>query len=822
MVPERHRPLLAVFVALLLSGVVFTGLVGIVLPARTPPELPAAGSPPKALARRLLLVVVDGLRFDVATDPARMPRFSRALATETGGPLMAGRVSMTTSAVLAMGTGQRGSFEQVVRNVGPAPTPMDSWLVQAKKRGLRLMTVGDPAWPEMFPSAIEECRSDPKGVAIDVDFNPQTFRDARELAAKRPDVLVVHFVTPDHQAHAHRVPSERYAAHMRGFDRDLFAFLDELPRDTTVVVAGDHGAADSGTHGADVPVQRLTAVFARGPGISPGVRANEPIDQVDLAATFAALLGLPAPRHSRGHLLVEWLDAAPRERARLACESAERAVAYGRALGFAVAAEPCDASRPVEAFAASRASVARVDAAIETVTGLSSKVVPMLLAAVVLLGIAAAFVALGPGALRGIAAALGLLALSVALTFHVERLPGNWPNLARIALFALGNVPALLLLLVPGKLGRVAERASWLAPCIVPGLLVATHTAGAQPESWVAVAVGGLVLVLLGGLGAERPTLRWARNPLHPAHLALFFAGIAWLFFAGTRENELYPAFLRDDPRAMLGAAAVLLVLTSFALFARARPRRWLSWALGAALALCLALYLRRHVAPIPGRIVILVGLAATLLSALRDRRLPALLAGLFTYCWISRDHEILALAPTVLVADAAGAAFARHRAERGEGGAALRLPDLLLVSAFLFGLAFVQRVGVQGAIDFGSMDWGVAGFGDAHVSAWTVGLALGTKYALGLVLVIGAFASELGPRVADGLLRACFAMFTGRAVVLGAMFLVAGGSFWTGLRVLGDVPFGLLWMVVSALAWVAVRRTWDGPRYSSVESSSS
>jgi len=808
---DRLRPALALALALVLSAVVVVGIVGIVLPAHAPPKVAEVAPAPKPLTHHLLLVVVDGLRWDVASDPARMPRFSKALAEDASGQLMAGRVSMTTSAVLALGTGQRGSFEQVVRNVGPDATPFDSWLVQAKRAGLSVMTVGDPAWSEMYPRGIDEYRLDPKGVAIDVDFNPKTFRDARELRAKNPNVLVAHFVTPDPQAHAYTVPSRRYADHIRGFDRDLGKFLDELGPEWTVVVLGDHGAADSGTHGADVLIQRLSAVYATGAGIVRGAKVKQPIDQVDLAATFAALIGVPLPAHSRGHVLAEWLDTTPENRIAIACANARRALDFARASGVEVAPESAGCSD----LAVARATTEKVDRAIEAKSGLSSSVVVPLLLVVVVLGALAALVALGGSAWPGVLAGIGMLAFGVFLTWGVERLPGRAPNQARLVLFVLGNLPALLLLLVPGRVGRWFGQTKWLAGAVVPGFLVATYTTNAQPEAYVAVVVGGLLLVFVGGLGDTRPTLARSRLMLHPVHLALFLVALAGLFFAGTRSGDLYPNWLRQNPPLLLGVAIALLALTCVALFARARPRRWVLLAVLSALGLGVALYLRRHIPPLPGRAAILAGLALTVWLAVRDKRLPALLAGLFTYCWISRDHEILVLAPTLLVADAAGAAYARHRIERGEKGTKLRFADLLLVSAFMFGLSFVQRIGIQGAIDFGAMDWGVAGFGDVHVSAWTVGLALGTKYALGMVLVLGAFASELGPMAADGVLAAAFVTFIARGVVLAAMFLVAGGSFWTGLRVLGDLPFGLLWAVGVALAWTAAR-------YSSPPSSSS
>jgi hypothetical protein len=201
------------------------------------------------------------------------------------------------------------------------------------------------------------------------------------------------------------------------------------------------------------------------------------------------------------------------------------------------------------------------------------------------------------------------------------------------------------------------------------------------------------------------------------------------------------------------------------------------------------------------------IGVALAIVWALRGRRLPAICAGLFACAFISRDFEIAAVVATLAVADAAGAAFARHREQAGVANQPLGLPQLLLAASFLFGLAFVQRVGIQGSLDIGAMDWGVAGFGDPHVPAWVVGGALGLKYVLALLLAVGAFLAELPHGAKIQLLRAVYVTFLARAVVLSAMFLVAGASYWTGLRVLGDLPFSWLWSTSIALAWLALAR---------------
>ncbi|MCA9643673.1 MAG: hypothetical protein KC492_23435, partial [Myxococcales bacterium] len=165
------RPLiLLILISALIAGVSY-GVLGVVLRPDTPPATELAGPKNERLTEHLLFVVVDGLRYDVATDRELMPRFAEAMQRNSSAEIWAGRVSMTTSAILSYGTGQRGQLEQVVNNLTPDPPPFNSWLENAKQDGLTLMLVGDPAWNRMYGPSFAETRLDPKGVSIDTDFN---------------------------------------------------------------------------------------------------------------------------------------------------------------------------------------------------------------------------------------------------------------------------------------------------------------------------------------------------------------------------------------------------------------------------------------------------------------------------------------------------------------------------------------------------------------------------------------------------------------------------------------------------------------------------
>ena len=806
---SARRPWSVLLLLALFAGGGVYVVVRLLLPAPAPPVVVSKQvERPRALTRHLFFVVVDGLRYDFATDPARMPQFAGAMRRHTSAEMWAGRVTMTTSAVLSYGTGQRGSLEQVVRNANPAPPAFDTWLRGARGAGLRIAVAGDPAWQEMFGSYIDRMRPDPEGVAIDVDFNPQTFRDARELLAEKPNFMVAHFVTPDHQGHAYTLRSERYRAHLADFDAQLFRLLGELDPTWTVIATSDHGALDSGTHGGDVEVARRVPVFAYGPGIAPRVKLAGRLDQADLAGTMAALLGVPAPIHGRGHVLVEWLDVSESERAAIACADAARATAYAEAALFSRAAREvqreaagCDSGRsPAARMASARAAVAALDRSIGKATGLASMESWLALLPLLALAVALAWLVLGDRVFRAVPLALALLSAAVALTYAVERAPGIWPNTVRVTLFVLANAGVLWLLLAPGSAAKLLERRPIPSACAIPGLLVASYTSNTQPESYVAIGVLALLFVRLDRIEPASPPL-W-RGRLGPAlgvaGWVALLASLLVLFPAGTRQVELHPAWLQPEPRFFVLSALMVAGWLLLGVRGAAHPRRaWLEALLMLALIVG-SLWWRRSAVPWFGRSALVAFGLLALVAAIRGEGRRALALGLASYAWVSRDFEVSVVVSSLIVGEIVGNSRATPSREPG-------LAEQLLLLTFAFGALYVQRIGITGALDFGAMDWGAAGFRDPHVPAAVVGTALVYKYLLAALLFLGSLLVPLPGAQGRSLLGALVVTCVVRNVVLLLMLFVCGTSYWTALRTVGDLPFPLIAALAAALAWVFV-----------------
>jgi len=791
--------------ALYVVGVVFASLS--LLKPQKPPPLPKAAVVHAALTEHLLFVIVDGLRYDVATDPTLMPRFSAAMKQHRSADIMAGPVSMTSSAVQSFASGQRGRLEQVARNINPDPPPFQNWMQNARERGLRVALVGDRTWLDAYGGSFDETRPDPPGVAIDFDYNAQTLRDGRELLAHAPNALILHFVTPDHQGHAYGVRSARYRAHITGFDRLLFELLGEVGPQWTVIVTSDHGANDAGDHGGDVLIHRRSPIFAYGPGIAPPAGPSPRLDQIDVAGTLTALLGVPAPCHSQGHLLVDWLDLPDADRAAVAANDVQRALRFAGALDPEAAAELQArlartrsqlAYEPAHFVVEARKLGREVDDLLRSQQGIFSPRAWWFLAAVTLGAGLMAWLLVGPISPALVALCVLSAAAAVALTASVERLPGAWPKLTPALLFGLLNLPTLLLLLKPEALVLQLNRLRGNAAALVPGILAVTYPRNLQPVAFAVSLIAPLIIASSGSL------LRWGiAGPVDAGRarkldLLLLAVWASALFPAGWFPDGLPSMALSRHTTLLLLVDVALLGTFVLELWRRVPAAATTTLALGAAVVA--SFLLRRFAPPWLGRPA-LVGLP--LLSIwlfYRGRSVAGLWCLLGGYAWVSRDIEMPAVAAALGLVSLVGR---RSAALVGDGSGVARGRVLTLL-AFWFSLAFVLRLGISGGIDPTHLDLAAGSFGDPAVSARWIGFCVIWKNLIAFTLLGALFLASFEPLVASRLARGFAVIFACRAALLLAMMQFAQGSFWTSMRVIGELPYGMMFFVAAGAAWLA------------------
>jgi hypothetical protein len=781
------------------------------------PSVPQAGTP---LTGKLVYVIADGLRYDFAIDPAFAPNVARRMKQHTHGELRAGRVTMTSAALLAMSTGQRGDFAEVITNLKAGRTRFDDIVNSARRAGLSTGLVGDATWAQMV-GAFEQEVLDDSAMAIDVDNSPLMFEVAHGLidAGRLANFQIIHFIATDHQGHAYGTASQRYAAFLLKFDADLEKMLASLPADATVMFMSDHGATDTGAHGSDIASVRRSPLFAYGPGVRKGVDLGV-VDQVDLGPTIAALLGVPAPKHARGTVVTELLDVPPQRAAALACSDAHRATDYAKAIDLRETVQamqqeqsPCTlaTATPQARIDGSRKAVRTFDRALDdtqSTRGLRGAV--LIGAALALLGglfpLLARKMLPDRHPMRSWAWSVGSLlmcALCVVLTLYVERIPSPWHNVVRAVLFTGSGIALLIGLLRPNVAVRWYERAPELAWVLLPGALACSYTTNTQALAWIVLAA--VVVLVAFGLDAESRGgwLAGARRHASCGDLALIAASVAFLVPFGFRTSEPLPAWLGSHPGPLLIIDLAAIALWVSFVWRKSANARW--WqAVGAIVmaAGCLAL---RRVAPA------WMGVGGTFLLPVLGvlafaRRLPLLGigAGLGAWAWVSRDEEVLPLLACLAVAEAAGRVLAaRTRHESGEPAAEPMSSSVwvtALAVTLLLCITFLARIGLQRGLDFTTMDFGAGSFGDPHASALRITSSLVWKYVAADLLLLAVFL-----RNASGFdRRMVLLMFSGvaalRAMTIALMLFVCRTSYWTGYRTLSDEGPALSLVVAGAL----------------------
>lgn len=817
--PERKRSIAIHSLGVMLVTVALVvGCIVMVMRVATPPPpsptVPARAALGPPLTKRLALVLMDGIRFDVATDGQHMPRLAERLRSHASAELWAEPISMTSSAALVFGTGAHSGIDQAIRNETAQPTLFEDLFTLARKAHLRTATVGDPVWTGLFPNAWDVTRDDPHNVAIGLSDDDVAFAAAYAIQKTQPpvDVGVYHFATPDHMAHGHGVGSPTYDAYIKSFDARLAEFIDRFPPDTTLVIVGDHGATMAGIHGSDTPEQRRTVMVAQGPGIVEGPRSMPRADDVDIAPTIAALLGIPTPRHARGHPLVSWLAVGDDVRATMACANVrDLAALVGSGTDPASLAPACDPQRsPQERIDGSQLLAHALDArGGEQATASEGRGVTLSLIAAGLTALLSFLLFFetaptAPLAIGGLAFALAV-GVSVFITANVERLPGVWLTPARGALYVFFNAPLVLWVLRPVTTSRLLERASVLAPLVLPGILVLTETHSALTEAYVLSAVLVVFAFTRGvptGTGYARA---WA-NVTRP-RMALYWPALLVVSVVCIDAGNFTPEWLSASPRLQHGMA--LGSIGAFAAIRHLRLRPPLVKTIVCTAVAVLSLELRRS-APAAACLIgwAAVSVAAGVAIRRRDRIAAELLA-FGAYAWVSRDLEVPLFLASYLVAMGFGEALGKDLGEQPEGSAAARRnPRVLVLSvvAFVFAWGFVQVAAIQLGIHFMHLDFGAGAFRDAGVSMPRIVVALVYKYAVARGFLLFGALLPLSRSMRLIALRSLVALYAVRATVLVASLEAGRNSHWTPIWVTSELPHVLLALVVVAIAYVALR----------------
>ncbi len=312
-----------------------------IAPVVTPPGTPR-------LARRVFLVIIDGLRYDRSyqlpfLDELRRHGVDAAASSHYPTWSRPNYVSILTG-VTPIASGVR-------TNHHATPVPLDSLMDRVRAAGLRAASATDydvlprlflrwrspPVFPTpMAPMVIEdddvhlESGEDPALLAAvrapDANLRspfddaryapwPGGFREAGSaLVGGNAELVVLLLGAPDAAGHHHGGASHQYREAAEVADRALARVLGDVDLALdAILVTSDHGHTARGGHGGLEPEVVAVPLIATGAGILAGAAPRD-ARLIDIAPTVAALLGLPAPGHGLGRTLTEilTLDAAGR------------------------------------------------------------------------------------------------------------------------------------------------------------------------------------------------------------------------------------------------------------------------------------------------------------------------------------------------------------------------------------------------------------------------------------------------------------------------------------------------------------------------------
>ena len=310
--------------------------------ARSAPVLPDPHTP--RLARRVFVVIIDGLRLDKSYElPFLDGLRRRGVDTEA----QSHYPTWSRPNYVSILTGVPPSASGVRTNHHSTPVELDSLMDRAKAAGLHSACATDyDVLPKLFlrkrppdaaPRPIDEEQGEVEAEGdIDIDAMDQPLSDAAIRAADanfrspfddtryapwpggfpeagagvaegNAELVVLLVGAVDLAGHAHGGASPDYRIAAEIADHALGRALGHIDlSEDAIIVTADHGHTDRGGHGGVEPEVLSVPLVLAGAGVRPGATATD-ARLIDIAPTAAALLGMPAPGHGLGRTLTELL-----------------------------------------------------------------------------------------------------------------------------------------------------------------------------------------------------------------------------------------------------------------------------------------------------------------------------------------------------------------------------------------------------------------------------------------------------------------------------------------------------------------------------------
>ncbi|XP_075899504.1 GPI ethanolamine phosphate transferase 2, catalytic subunit [Nelusetta ayraudi] len=281
---------------------------------------------PKPLFKRVVIMLVDALREDFVFGPSGrmyMP-YTRHLVERGSSNSYVAKArppTVTMPRIKAITTGSIPGFIDVVMNLNSPALLEDNLIWQAKTAGKRIIFYGDDTWVRLFPKHFMEHDGTTSFFVSDyteVDNNVTRHLDST-LKRDDWDVLILHYLGLDHIGHITGPHSSLIQPKLLEMDdilKKIHSALILKESDGSLpyllVLCGDHGMSETGSHGGSSEPEVNTPLVLISPAFKRKVGMERPavVEQVDLTPTLALGLGLPISQNSVGRVIPDVLEEA--------------------------------------------------------------------------------------------------------------------------------------------------------------------------------------------------------------------------------------------------------------------------------------------------------------------------------------------------------------------------------------------------------------------------------------------------------------------------------------------------------------------------------
>ncbi|KAK1175647.1 GPI ethanolamine phosphate transferase 2 [Acipenser oxyrinchus oxyrinchus] len=279
---------------------------------------------PPPLFKRVVIVLIDALREDFVFGPKGkqfMP-YTRHLVER--GPshsfvAKARAPTVTMPRIKALMTGSIPGFIDVVMNLNSPALLEDNLMWQAKNAGKKMVFYGDDTWLRLFPKHFIEQDGTTSFFVSDyteVDNNVTRHLDTT-LERDDWDILILHYLGLDHIGHLTGPHSSLIGPKLTEMDdilkkihTSLMSKEEEGSLPNLLVLCGDHGMSETGSHGGSSEPELNTPLVLISPAFKRKVAFEIPetVEQVDLTPTLSFGLGLPISKNNVGRLILPVLE----------------------------------------------------------------------------------------------------------------------------------------------------------------------------------------------------------------------------------------------------------------------------------------------------------------------------------------------------------------------------------------------------------------------------------------------------------------------------------------------------------------------------------